>query len=205
MEKRKEILEELREIAGEWKDTSGKLPYTLPNDYFETLPDQILLKIKDLEIRQVPIAELKALSPRLAELPKTVPFHVPGDYFEGLVPTILARVKGPSVSKTFGFRRSSFRWQYALAASVITVVLGSSLLFFHQNSMRNLDGQLAKVSDQEIMEYLENHSDVFDNEVILKNLSEKSLSAENAVQELPNDQLQKYLEDHAIVDDNSLN
>ena len=79
MNSRYTIYEELKEISSSLPITD-KVPYDVPEGYFDNLAAAVLLKIKAQETLS-PAGELEALSPLLASIPRKTPFSVPENYF----------------------------------------------------------------------------------------------------------------------------
>src|SRR5574338_326142 len=87
MAQKDNILEELNSLNSSLvKD--NKNPYQVHDGYFDGLAEQVLRRIRAMEIAD-PAGELTALSPFLASLPKTNPYVVPARYFEELDPSFV--------------------------------------------------------------------------------------------------------------------
>jgi len=83
MENRITILNELQEISPLLASIGCGLPYTIPTGYFESLAEQILLKINAGATE----------SASLSQISKSPVYEVPAGYFDGLAGAILNRVK----------------------------------------------------------------------------------------------------------------
>jgi hypothetical protein len=83
MTQRDNILNELKELESSLISVSIQNIYSIPEGYFESLADKVLLRIKALELNDA-VGELSVLSPGLANLSKQVPYVVPAGYFEEL-------------------------------------------------------------------------------------------------------------------------
>ena len=81
MNKKDNILQELKELQSMLAEISPKNCYTIPEGYFEMLPAQVLSKIKATEATNA-ADELAHLSPLLSRFSKTMPYSVPADYFD---------------------------------------------------------------------------------------------------------------------------
>lgn len=77
----KNISQELNELGSSLLNTNNQPVYTVPAGYFEGLVDQVLGRIKALEVDSA-TEELAHLSPLLSGIGKTMPYHVPAGYFE---------------------------------------------------------------------------------------------------------------------------
>ncbi|MBA2746732.1 MAG: hypothetical protein H0U44_10935 [Flavisolibacter sp.] len=78
MKNREPIINELNELNSTLR-TIPEAPYTLPENYFEHFPAQMLSLVKELEISAK--EEIQHLSPLLAGLDKKSLYSVPDDYF----------------------------------------------------------------------------------------------------------------------------
>lgn len=75
------ILQELSELNSSLGGNMDQLPYQVPAGYFDSLPENVLARIKAMEAATAR-EELLHLSPLLAGLSKEVPYSVPQGYFE---------------------------------------------------------------------------------------------------------------------------
>ena len=144
----------------------------LPTGYFDTLSGSILDKIKTAEAEDA-AAEIRALSPMLYSIQNENVFEVPQGYFENLSGEVLDKVvPQPKVIKMQ--RRSSAFAKYAVAAAFTGVMALGVFKFTSTDKKVNLPGyvtaglkvqdvdqELAKISDDDIVKYLEaNGTDV---------------------------------------------
>jgi|SRR5690242_916792 len=88
MEKCKAIRDELREIAPGMHLPESMPRFSVPEDYFRFLPENILLKINNLPASRAQ-RELQTISPFLGSLPKTNPYTVPPGYFSEIADNAL--------------------------------------------------------------------------------------------------------------------
>ena len=144
----------------------NKNSFETPAGYFDTLTDNVLQSIKAQEAEGA-AAELKTLSPMLYSIQEENVFEVPQDYFEKLSDDVLNKVKPlPKVIKMQ--RRSSTFLKYAVAAAFTGVMALGVFKFTGKPSVKMLpeyvtagmqiddvDGELAKISDAEILKFLE--------------------------------------------------
>jgi len=87
MEKKAEILNELREISGGNLQFGGLPAYGVPEGYFANLPRLVMDRIHSGSEAS---RELKELSPYLSAIPKRIPFRAPEGYFRGLEEQFMA-------------------------------------------------------------------------------------------------------------------
>ena len=168
MERLKEIEAELSGIApilGKSRVTG--LPYQVPAGYFEHFAESLLQKIRNTA--ESPEAELHTISPLLAGLSRKTPYQVPEGYFNEFramgkseaannLPVELlndTQTSKPEI-RTVPLRSIRPLLRYAAAAVITAVIAGTAFLtLYHKPSADPLSG-LAKVSDQEMANYLEN-------------------------------------------------
>lgn len=78
------ILDELKELNSSLAEAGLQPTYSVPAGYFEAFPDEVMRRIKALDVAGDPSEELAALSPLLSGLSKKMPHTVPAGYFESL-------------------------------------------------------------------------------------------------------------------------
>ncbi|HEU4553270.1 MAG TPA: hypothetical protein VFS25_10570 [Chitinophaga sp.] len=202
--KGKDIAEELKEVVP-GLNLPATAPFTVPEGYFNTLPHQIMQGIKAAEAAGMPVQEeLAALSSLLAGIPRQ-PRQAPQGYFAALPNQVMAAIaaqeKAPA--KVISITASRRRYMPWAAAACIAGCLAIGALFLFRGgavrSTNSLDAQLAAISDQEIVDYLQMHSDAFDNDAIFTNVSSEDVVEElpkisTDLSSLPAEAIQKYLE-----------
>lgn len=104
---------------------SRKMPYSLPKDYFETLPDNVLNAIHTSG--QSAKDELAAISPFLSSLKKETLYSVPEGYFESLTVTNQKEGIKPTVKVVSLFNRTWFRYAAAAVVTGIIILAGFQL------------------------------------------------------------------------------
>ena len=165
---------------------------TVPEGYFENLSTNILNKIKSLN--ESPAQELRALSPMLYSIQNENVFEVPAGYFRNLENDILDKIITRPQTKVVELKKRDSIWRYA-AAAVVTGVIGlSSLMMFnsrqsvisHENdasvsstikTTQQFKNEIATLSDEEIIKYLETTGTDVDNETLAKSVDESELPA----------------------------
>lgn len=80
MSQRDNILNELNELQSSLPAVATAVAYLAPAGYFDSLPEQIMGRIRVLEA-ETAHEELVLLSPLLSGLKKQTPYSVPADYF----------------------------------------------------------------------------------------------------------------------------
>ncbi len=145
----------------------------VPAGYFDGLAGSILAKIKKQQTEDA-ATEIRALSPMLYSIQNEQVYQVPPGYFEGLSETVLNTVN-PQIKVISMKRRTTTFFKYAVAAA-FTGVMALGVFKFTGNTnekielpayvtdglkMQDVDQELAKISDADIVKFLEaNGTDV---------------------------------------------
>ncbi|PSL22800.1 hypothetical protein [Chitinophaga ginsengisoli] len=194
-------------------DMPKVFPMSAPAGYFDQLSAVVMARIAETEgTTTAPSAtavqeELATLSPLLAGIPKTMPLSVPAGYFDQLSTAVMADINHVSapVHAPIIRRMNTRRYMgWAVAACLVALVSVSTLFFIKSNyrGANMMEKTLASVSDQEIMEYLQSHTDVFDKEELSSNtpLVEEN-NAIPGVEELPAEAIQHYLDNTGLLNE----
>jgi len=175
----------------------------MPDGYFDGLSNQIMQKVKELPSEQSTFDLRKIVGNENV-------FSVPPDYFNELPVAIMARI---SASKKQPAKVVSMRtsWMRVAAAAVVAAVIFMGAFFMinsgnnggfsainsktvqdpaalKYNSEKKFDEGIASLSDEEIVNYLQQHGNILDNELLLKNTD---------VSEMP-DQMEYLLDEEAL-------
>lgn len=164
----------------------------IPAGYFSELPSVIMQRIKAEEASTVP-SELEALSPFLAALPKQSPFTVPEGYFESLQVNHLL----PAAPLRIAHRNQASTWiKWTVAACLATLIGSSTILFITSKHVDIIERKLENFNDQDIVEYLQTHTDPFDNDAIFaSSASVEAAPVQNQLDEaVPVEAIEKYLQ-----------
>ncbi|WP_343671359.1 hypothetical protein [Chitinophaga sp.] len=166
-----QLLQQIQEAesVSPFAELTRATPFSMPAGYFEQLSAQVIQKVRNEEVAD----ELADISPLLASLPKAMPFSVPNGYFDQLDTQVAAIAQAPAKVVNLRPRRMQF-YKWAAAACMLALV-GTSSLYYMRNTQHvenqaviNLaEASLSDVSDQEIVEYLQNHMDAFDKEDLM--------------------------------------
>ena len=196
---------ELKELSPTLYNIPNNNVFTVPQGYFESLADNILNKATSEDNAAT---ELKALSPMLYSIQNENVFTVPRGYFESLAANILDKVK-PQTAKvvTMGRRRITTILRYAVAA-VFTGVMALGVYKFIDKpvvtselpqyvedgkKIKDVDAELAKVSDDDIIKYLQANGSDVDVAVVSNTVDENELPTQEDY--LTDDKaLDKYLD-----------
>lgn len=201
--KGKDIADELVEIVP-GLNLPADAPFTAPEGYFNALPEQIMQRIRAANADAEPVQEeLAALSSLLAAAPRPQPQSVPSGYFEKLPERVMAAIAEERAipAKVVPLRNTRRRYMAWIAAASVAAILTGVLFMFKGTSHNasSLEAQLAGIPDQEIVDYLQTHTDAFDKEAIFSNVSTEEVADElpsmsTDLSTLPTEAIQKYLE-----------
>jgi hypothetical protein len=158
-------------------------PFVVPSGYFESLTDELNSRIliesarfESAEQFNIPADYFQNLSSRIEKriaieaIQSLVPspgFSVPEAYFSELSERIQTKLAKQRPERKNNIFKS---WISYSAAACITLVLGTALYF--NSTGYTIGRDLSEVPDQEIINYLQIHSTINDNQFIIENLSE---------------------------------
>ncbi len=158
----------------------------VPQGYFDSLADTILTKIKQQQVDNAS-EELKILSPMLYSIQNQNIYTVPVNYFEQLSDELIEKVQ-PTQAKVITMRKRNFTAiKYAVAAVFTGVIMFGAFKFFKVDNTAftndqytlakntNVDEELNKVSDDEIVKYLEANGEDVDAAIVANVIDEKEL------------------------------
>ncbi len=181
----------IKEESGELLSSINSKPFMqVPQGYFDSLADNILNKIKAADDAAT---ELRSLSPMLYSIQNENVFTVPEGYFESLPGSIMQTVKPQQAKVVFMHKRSfTFIW-YAVAA-VFTAVLALGVYKFtgtvtgNKNNLpgyvtaglkiQNFDEELSKISDEDIIKYLQANGNDVDAALVANTIDENELPSQ---------------------------
>ncbi len=191
----------LLQVAGK------QMPQDVPVGYFENLADDILSKINTKQEQSV-IDELKELSPTLAGINKTNVYEVPVGYFDEVASTVATQTT--TATKVVSIFSRKLLIRYAAAAVVFTMIaFGINLMLQQQSTaapfkiagvepiktQKQFNNELAALSDDAIVSYLEMTSDAKDVEKISESIDQSKLPEEtDYMDDVFLDSLMKQLE-----------
>lgn len=205
MNKGNDIGKELREIAP-GLDALGPAPaFDVPGEYFEDFPGKMMAQIRAMERKEEITAELAELSPFLAAIPRQSPFTVEDGYFDALTSNVSARkLEAPPGKVVKMSRRLRLYKKCLVAAAIAGAISIGAVLLSKQFGTKSLDKQLAQLSDQEIIDYLQFRTDAFDTENIFANASvnEETVNLPDIAlpEEFSAEEIEEILEDNLLKD-----
>jgi len=189
---------------------SNQSSLTVPAGYFDSLADNIMARIKAGQNESAP-DELRELSPMLYSIQNENVFKVPRGYFDELSDNILAQVKPQQTKVVNMSRRGSAFLKYAVAA-VFTGVMALGVFKLTDNGKNSVDTiiaegtqiakenkfdeELAKITDADIVKYLEATGTDVNAAVVANSIDENELPSQ-----------EEYLMDEQALDNylNSIN
>jgi hypothetical protein len=207
------------ELAGLSSLLSGldkKTPFQAPEGYFGELTGNILSGIHAIDFVN---DKLENLSPLMSGLQQANVYEAPDGYFDSLPEAVLSVIRESAVpvipigrqALVISVSRRRKWLQVASAAIVAGLILTAGWLRFNRSGKVIGDKQdatvslLAKASDQEIENYLDNQN-VSLSEVLASNNSSSMLDVsdsdvKNILGDVSDDELQQYLEDNGSPKD----
>lgn len=212
MSQRDEIRDELKELGSSLAKGSVVMPFEIPAGYFESFPADVLIIVAEepglsLDIKQIPF---EVPEQYFAQLPDAVITSVlwgskpeiPAGYFEGLPGKILAAAKAsdrPATQVTMpSIAWKNLRWA---AAALLVIGLGvGAYVKFQPGKTYDLNTQLAKVSTEELNDYVQTHIEDFDTEQLAS-----AVGDENIFSGLGHDEMIEYLNENGWTDATAIN
>lgn len=186
----KSAIEELQTLSPRLAALKDKNVFTIPQGYFNNLDTAVLSMLNNAEADNF-IEELESLSPELMELKNKNVFTVSESYFESFANSVLEKIEQPKLAKVITMKKQTSWWRYAAAAVITGIIAFSSLQIFKnkgENSiagntalpayiqesfqyktLADLNAGIAKLSDADIVKYLEKNGNAMDNELLTKN------------------------------------
>lgn len=193
--KGRDIVEELVQIAPEMSPLGHPPDFDLPEGYFGRFPGQLMARIREMENAAVVDAELAEISPFLAAQPRKMPYQAPPGYFAGLDRKLVQNREAEPVTKILSLNKRIRLFKRCLVAAAIAGIISVGAVFIAKEYSGNaLDRQLAQISDQEIVDYLQYHTDDFDDESIFTNVLLDEGMPSVLPEELTNEEIDNMLE-----------
>ena len=208
MNRRKEISDELKNIAPTLAGIDFQQPYGIPAGYFEGLADQILLRIR-LENAGSAKEELEAISPFLSGLSKKMPFTTPEGYFDTLTPGISPAKKPESHEPARVVRMFQPRKTLRLAVAAVTIgIIGiAAWLFLREPAVeqyatktdtevqKELKNKVGEISESELANFVDGSTTItFTDSTSMIEIGEEDVKLMLA--DIPDQELEKFLDQH---------
>lgn len=152
-----DIYNELKELCSPLADAPKTMPYSLPQNYFGSLPEIVLQRTASLDNGDV----------------LATPYSVPDSYFESLPQQVLQQAKqGEQATlkkdKSVNIWLKNIRWA-AAAVFIIAVGLGSYNILTPQTL--TIRQQLNEIPESALVAYVQDNADDFETETIANNLN----------------------------------
>lgn len=132
----------------------SETPFNIPNGYFTIFPQTItkLITNKNSSISEIE-NELNEVAPLLNTISKKYVYNVPENYFKTL------EINNSSSNNKIKSKHSKIkRWMlYAVAAAFTSIAVVSAVHFIKTSKAINLHNELAKTSDDDLNDYLDNN------------------------------------------------
>lgn len=172
---------ELKDLSPLLSSLQNKNIFTVPQGYFESLSDTVINKVNSEE---TVANELKDISQVLYNIQNENVFTVPQGYFELLPGKILGKVIPQQAKVITMQKRTAVFFKYAVAA-VFTGAMALGVFKFtnggrekitmpsyvgEAGKIKNVDEELAKVSDEDIIKYLQANGENIDAQALAANL-----------------------------------
>lgn len=203
MRGKSDIQVELESLSKEVSEIPVKQVFTVPEGYFDLLPELILERIKAMEGEHA--EEISSLSPLLAGISRKMPMSVPEGYFSEVRFPSETAAKSPS--PVVSMPKNRFRL-YAVAASLIAI-LGFGTLIYNMSQLQgsldplSVSKELPKVSEKEMDEFLSGFPDITVPEPIV--VAGNPAEAEEMMRDIDEEGLKDFLSDQPEITPQKLN
>ncbi len=182
---------------------SRENPFAVPSSYFESLNENLntLAKLESVRFENedefsLPENYFNQLTERIEDriaievihnLAPAEGFKVPDSYFTSLTERINSRIEE---KKALAKVKEMFPpWmRYSAAASVVFVI---GIFFYFNSSSYVFNQQLSKVPDQDIINYLQFHTTVNDNQYLIEHITEDGLQQVST--EVSEEDIEQYI------------
>ena len=197
------IMEKIR-IEEVLKPGSANI-YQVPAGYFEELPAAILTRVQQsTDTADERRAELEAIAPLLNTISKEEIYFVPDGYFTRI--DFVAATRNEKIEGKVVSLKIARKWmQYATAAVIAGILVTSAFLFTDNNryveyekySRIDVSSELNKVSEEELVTYLDNQENFVIAHAISAPVSEEVTDENEPIEVLNDEELSEYLKEYA--------
>lgn len=212
MARSKDIADELAGIGPELARLDLSHPYVVPAGYFDSLADDILLRIGAERAASSPKEELELLSPLLSGMNKRMPFSTPEGYFENLAAKVRIGEKEEKGGKVVGLFDTKNVFRYAAAAVVAGVIALSTWFMLKQpeetvnqyalntdsSIQKDLQKKVSELSENEIASFIENGSGIFTFENSVPGVEINEDDVLLMLADISDQELEKYLDQNTL-------
>lgn len=200
-------LEELAALSPLISRLDKKTPFSTPGTYFGELTGNVLEGVQAIEFVN---DELENLSPLMEDLKYKNVYQAPEGYFDALAGILLTKVKeAPVHARVISIGRKRSWLKYSAAAAVVGLIVIAGWLGFHHSAKYNDDikNLASKVSDQEILNYLDNLiiplPESVTNSTATLELNDSAVK--DMLADVSDDELTNYLEQRANTKEPAIN
>jgi hypothetical protein len=208
-----EAAKELAEISPLLFSVGKKMPFAVPDHYFESLGELALEGARAVEAVN---DELENLSPVMESLKHINVYSAPVGYFEQLPGTVLSTIKNKPVKTKVVPMASRKTWLRLAAAAMLTgIIVTTSLLIFNKDKASPVAtdpvAALSKISDDEMLNYMKNQdvpvpdSTVQNSPLASIDLSTDSDDAHDLLNGVSDDELKQYIKEDISIKDQQVN
>lgn len=190
--------------------SAGNPAYTVPDGYFDDLAATILTTIKAHESGESEVnRELTHIAPLLTTISRANVYGLPDDYFIKFSSNLSGvkedkTVPAEAISITTNIRKLL---HYAVAASVMFVITGTSYIYLKHNIKNNnepsIEQRLATLNEDDILNYLKYDHQADDNILPASNPQDNTI--QNLLMDTPDEEIQNYLIDDNETDEKNVN
>jgi len=202
------VAEELKTLSPALYSIQNENVFEVPAGYFDGLADAIMSKI-NVDTNETAAEELRTLSPMLYSIQNENVFEVPKGYFAELTDDILSKVKP---AKVVTMRKRSYNFMKYAVAAAFTGMMALSVFKFANTDQKitsgvndtsykdgqdiarqnRFDEELAKVSDADIVKYLESDGTDVKSALVASSVDDNTLPSQEDYL-LDDKALDKYL------------
>jgi hypothetical protein len=150
--------------------------FQVSDDYFDSLTDQIISRVKLEELLTSADEEV---------------FSLRENYFENLEDKINAKI-GITAQEPSRVRKLASSWTTYAAAACITAVLTFGIYTYRTSNTDNIQSQIAQLPEEDIVNYLQLYSDAGDAPVIASSV-ENVPEVSELLPEISDSEIEKYL------------
>jgi hypothetical protein len=165
-------------------------PYSVPQNYFQHLPDTILVRIRDAE--EIKDKELAVIAPLLNSLDRKNIYSVPEQYFNSNHLNRISKDKNKARLLSFSkFSRSIVT--YAAAAIMAGVMVTG--VFYHpgQTGLLDVSKEINQLTDDELKGYFDEHSVVYSDDPVSVG---DEINVVDQLKSLSDEEINGYLEEN---------
>ena len=180
-------------------------PMNVPNGYFENFADRVLNRVRETEGANNEVEqELSEIAPVLNTINKQTLYKVPEGYFSAfsIKTPVVEQTKAKAKVVSINFGRKLMR--YAAAAIITTIIAISAYLFIGNKSTNytstnnsNITSEVKKLSDQEIMDYLNTRSNSPNVTKVYSDGSKQDPDLNKKIQQMSDEEIKQYLNENS--------